>query len=154
MQKALQEARAAGERGDQPVGAALVQGDAVIVGSNRIASTGNPLLHAEVDVILKAITQEVPLPGATIYSTVESCHMCLGAILNSGITTLNYGVALREVHSSERVIQRYGDYSCANMLALLGKSETDLTLNPGVAREESLAIWNQYRDGSWNALLN
>jgi Cytosine/adenosine deaminases len=154
MDRALRAAELAGQRGDQPVGAVLVQGGAVIVGSNRIVSSGNPLMHAELDVILSAVEQQVPLVGSTIYSTVESCHMCLGAILNSGIVHLNYGVSLREVHSAERIAARYGDYSCASMLELLGKTDAVLSLTAGTAAEECLTVWNRYREGKWNAILN
>jgi len=154
MRRALREAELAGQRGDQPVGAVLVQGESVVVGSNRIASSGNPLMHAEIDVILRAVERGIPLAGATIYSTVESCHMCLGAILNSGIAHLTYGVSLREVHTAERIAQRYGDYSCASMLALLGKSDGVLGLTNGVAGDDCLTVWNRYREGEWNAVLN
>src|SRR5690606_32030093 len=85
MQLALQEAEKAGARGDQPVGAVLVAGTDVVVGSNRIASSANPVLHAEVDAILRAVESGLELPGARLFSTVESCYMCMGAILNAGI---------------------------------------------------------------------
>lgn len=153
MQLALQEAEKAGARGDQPVGAVLVAGTDVVVGSNRIASSANPVLHAEVDAILRAVESGLELPGARLFSTVESCHMCLGAILNAGITELIYGVSLRDIHPEERFRARYGGYSCASMLELLGRSGDRFTLTGGVNAEDCLAVWNRYRDAEWNAFL-
>ncbi|GIJ30538.1 hypothetical protein Vqi01_57000 [Micromonospora qiuiae] len=153
MQLALQEAEKAGSRGDQPVGAVLVAGTDFVVGSNRIVSSANPLLHAEVDAILRAVESGLPLVGSRLYSTVESCFMCLGAILNAGISELVYGISLRDIHPEERFRARYGGYSCASMLELLGRTESGFVLAGGVSAQDCLAVWDRYRDAEWNAVL-
>ncbi|WP_433500807.1 nucleoside deaminase [Sphaerimonospora sp. CA-214678] len=153
MHIALREAEKAGARGDQPVGAVLVAGTDFVVGSNRIASSANPVLHAEVDAILRAVESGLTLVGARLFSTVESCYMCLGAILNAGISELIYGISLRDIHPEERFRARYGGYSCATMLELLGRTDERFVLTGGVDAGDCLAVWDRYRDAGWNAFL-
>ena len=55
MREALREAAAAGERGDVPVGAAVVLNSAIVaLGSNRCEADADPTAHAEVVAIRQA----------------------------------------------------------------------------------------------------
>ncbi|MEO2002466.1 MAG: nucleoside deaminase [Candidatus Poribacteria bacterium] len=83
MREALREAAAAGERGDVPVGAAVVLNSAIVaLGSNRCEADADPTAHAEVVAIRQAGKSlgQARLDGATLYVTVEPCVMCAGAI--------------------------------------------------------------------------
>lgn len=90
MDAALAEARAALEAGNLPIGAAIVHQDRVVaVGRNAIDVPGDDTRHAE----LSAIESIAPFlfrhkHQCTLYTTLEPCMMCLGAIINVGIDAL------------------------------------------------------------------
>ncbi|MGB7319208.1 MAG: nucleoside deaminase [Planktotalea sp.] len=96
MDVALDEARAAGQAGEVPVGAVVVK-DGVIVGRGRNATrTGcDPSAHAEIMAIraaCAALGQE-RLPNCDLYVTLEPCAMCAGAIAHARIARLYFGAA-------------------------------------------------------------
>ena len=94
MREALVEARAAGERGEVPVGAIVVIGGAVIGrGRNAMINLNDPTAHAEI-VALREAARAVGnyrLTGATMYSTIEPCAMCAGALVHARVANLVYG---------------------------------------------------------------
>lgn len=94
MRLALEEAKAAFEAGEVPVGAVLVKDDQVIASScNRKEATGDPTAHAELTVIREGAisADEWRLTEATLYVTKEPCVMCAGAIVNARVGRLVYG---------------------------------------------------------------
>jgi tRNA(adenine34) deaminase len=95
MREALSEARRAGESGEVPVGAVVVRGGEIIGrGHNRRESgDGDPLAHAELLAIAEARTQVEGwrLEGCTMYSTLEPCAMCAGALVNARVERLVFG---------------------------------------------------------------
>ena len=94
MEIALAEARAAGERGEVPVGAVLVlDGKVVAQSGNRTRAENDVTAHAEVAVIRaasRALGQE-RLTGADLYVTLEPCTLCAAAISFARIRRLYYG---------------------------------------------------------------
>ena len=96
MNVALDEARAAGERGEVPVGAVIVGKDGVVAqAGNRTRELNDPTAHAEVLAIraaCAALGQE-RLAGYDLYVTLEPCPMCAAAISNARIARLYYGAA-------------------------------------------------------------
>ena len=94
MQVALDQARAAGARGEVPVGAVIVQ-DGVIVAQagNRTRELCDPTAHAEVLVIRAAcaLLGAERLVGHDLYVTLEPCVICAGAIAAARIGRLYYG---------------------------------------------------------------
>ena len=69
--------------GDQPYGAVLVTGGAIIgFGPSRVVQRRDPTAHAEVVAIRKAasLLGSFELAGCEIYSSCEPCPMCLSAI--------------------------------------------------------------------------
>ena len=93
MAKAIEEARTAAEDGDAPVAAIIVQRDTVLaVGLNTKTSERSGFAHAELNALLAAKPALGRRPDACVlYSTLEPCAMCLGAITFSGIRTVIYG---------------------------------------------------------------
>ncbi len=84
MRAALDEARSAAASGDVPVGAVVVQGDAVIArAANRTVRDQDPTAHAELLAIraASAALGSWRLEGCTLYVTLEPCAMCAGAIV-------------------------------------------------------------------------
>ena len=94
METALAEARAAGERGEVPVGAVLVLGGEIVAqAGNRTRAENDVTAHAEVAVIREAsrtLGQE-RLAGADLYVTLEPCTLCAAAISFARIRRLYYG---------------------------------------------------------------
>jgi len=94
MQLALAEARAAAERGEVPVGCAVVLGDRLLArAGNCTISACDPSAHAEI-VALRAAAKSLGnyrLNGAFAYVTVEPCAMCAGAMIQARIARLIYG---------------------------------------------------------------
>jgi tRNA(adenine34) deaminase len=94
MRAALEEARAAAERGEVPVGAVVVIDDEIIArAGNRTISDCDPTAHAEVIALREASKRigNYRLSGATLYVTIEPCAMCAGAMIQARIARLVYG---------------------------------------------------------------
>ena len=97
MDVALTEARAAGLRGEVPVGAVVVSPSGVVVtqAGNRTRELCDPTAHAEVLAIRAACMAagSERLVGHDIYVTLEPCPMCAAAISAARIARLYYGAA-------------------------------------------------------------
>lgn len=94
MRIALDEAARAGERGEVPVGAVLVQGGRVIVSrGNERESRHDPTAHAELLVLrdAAALLGGWRVLDATLYVTLEPCPMCAGAMVLARLSRLVYG---------------------------------------------------------------
>jgi tRNA(adenine34) deaminase len=95
MRLALEQAYAARDAGEVPVGAVVVLDRAVVgVGHNQPIGAVDPTAHAEI-VALRAAAHAVGnyrLTGASLYVTVEPCLMCVGAIVHARVGTVVYGV--------------------------------------------------------------
>jgi tRNA(adenine34) deaminase len=94
MQAALEEARAAIDRGEVPVGAVIVVDGAMVArAGNRTISDCDPTAHAEIIALREAARKirNYRLPCATLYVTIEPCAMCAGAILQARVDRLVYG---------------------------------------------------------------
>lgn len=97
MDKALVEARAAGSRGEVPVGAVIVGPDGQIVASagNRTRELNDPTAHAEILALRTACAAagSERLPGHDLYVTLEPCAMCAAALAAARIRRIYYGAA-------------------------------------------------------------
>jgi tRNA(Arg) A34 adenosine deaminase TadA len=83
MNRCIELARAAAERGDQPFGSVVVMdGRIVAEGDNSIATDSDPTAHAELVAIRRACQAlgRVDLTGGTIYASGEPCLMCSSVI--------------------------------------------------------------------------
>lgn len=99
MEQAIIEAQKGYERGEVPVGAVVVYNNRIIgKGYNMVESLQDATAHAEIIAITSASEYmgNWRLEKSSIYVTVEPCLMCLGAILQSRITNLIYGVSQPE----------------------------------------------------------
>jgi tRNA(adenine34) deaminase len=96
MRYALNRAIEAGERGEVPVGAAIViDGELVAEGFNQPIAASDPTAHAEIVAIRRAaaLVGNYRLVSATLYVTIEPCQMCVGAMVHARIARLVYGAA-------------------------------------------------------------
>lgn len=97
MERALEEARAAAERGEVPVGAVLVAPDGRIVATagNRTREQSDPSAHAEM-LVIRAGAAELGserLIDHDLYVTLEPCPMCAAVISFARIRRLYYGAS-------------------------------------------------------------
>ena len=96
MSRALEVAEAAGNCGEVPVGAVIIDSfeNVIAEAGNRKQRDQDPTGHAEIIAIKKATQtlQSWRLENCTLYVTLEPCPMCAGAIVQSGLKLLVYGV--------------------------------------------------------------
>lgn len=95
MSRAIALASGAGDAGEVPVGAVIVDqnGNLISSGENRRERDKDPTAHAEI-LALKAAGQALQnwhLNQCTLYVTLEPCPMCAGAIVQARLGLLVYG---------------------------------------------------------------
>lgn len=98
MRAALEEAAAAGLRGEVPIGAVLIHspsGEIIARAGNRTEELHDPTAHAEMLVIREATAKlgSPRLPECDLYVTLEPCPMCAAAIGFTRIRRLFYGAS-------------------------------------------------------------
>jgi len=94
MSRAIAAARDAEALGEIPVGACIVSENKLLaVSGNRTRTDGDPTAHAEI-VALRAAAKALGnyrLTDAVVYSTIEPCAMCAGALIQARVKRLVYG---------------------------------------------------------------
>jgi len=97
MDLALDEARAAGARGEVPVGAIIVDeaGTVIAAAGNETRAMFDPTAHAEMVAIRIAAgrLRSERLTGCDLYVTLEPCPMCAQAISFARIRRLYFGAS-------------------------------------------------------------
>jgi tRNA(adenine34) deaminase len=95
MRTALEEAAAAADAGDVPIGAVVLDAGGTVVarGRNRREADGDPTAHAELVAIRSAARAAGGwrLDDMTLVVTLEPCTMCAGAVVASRLGRLVYG---------------------------------------------------------------
>jgi tRNA(Arg) A34 adenosine deaminase TadA len=135
MDEALREAHEAFARGDWPVGSVIVRDGVVLArGQNRQNTERDLTWHAELDAMRRAVAEHgiEALAGATVYSTMEPCPMCAGAMKLHGIACLVLGTRHATLQRTD-----LGTYSIETFCPLVGY---DLTVITGVREPECTAL--------------
>ena len=95
MNVALNEAAKAGALDEVPIGACIVddEGELLAAAFNRTITDSDPTAHAEIIVLRMAgkLVGNYRLTGTTLYSMIEPCAMCAGALVNARVKRLVYG---------------------------------------------------------------
>jgi tRNA(adenine34) deaminase len=94
MREALRLAREGADAGEVPVGAVVeMAGEIVGRGWNSPVARNDPTAHAEILALREAAARigNYRLEGATIYSTLEPCAMCAGALVAARVGRLVFG---------------------------------------------------------------
>ena len=131
MQLALEDARAAYAAGNRPVAALIVRdGNIIGTGRNTVYADCDPSAHAEVAAIRAACRkfETLELTGATLYSSLEPCPMCLWMMLEAKISRLVLGARHANIKR-----QDIGAYSVEKFLDL---TQRPLELVTGVLEQE------------------
>jgi tRNA(adenine34) deaminase len=141
MAIAIEEAKAGAAQGEQPFGAVVVRDGEVVVRSRSLkVSACDATAHSET-LAIKYATQKLgrrELPDCTFYATCEPCPMCLGAILNGGITTLVLGARNRDIKQLAKVAFNFKDYTVERFAEMTG---WNLTVIEGVRTAECVALY-------------
>ena len=95
MGLAIAEAGSARDLGEVPIGAVIVSpnGEVLAAASNRTITDSDPTAHAEI-LALRIAAKRIGnyrLTGCTLYTTIEPCVMCAGALVNARIDRLVFG---------------------------------------------------------------
>lgn len=108
MQAALEEARAAASAGEVPIGAvAVIEGQIVARGQNRVLRDVDPTAHAEM-VALRAAAKTIGnyrLVECELFVTLEPCAMCAGAMIHARLGRLVYGAADTKAGAAGSVLE-------------------------------------------------
>jgi len=97
MDRALQQARLAAERGEVPIGAVIVASDGAVLAEagNQTEADRDPTAHAEM-LAIRAAAARLGAPrllGCDLYVTLEPCPMCAQAISLARIRRVYYGAS-------------------------------------------------------------
>ena len=95
MRIAIAEADRARDLDEVPIGACIVdaEGNILAAASNRTITNNDPTAHAEILALRSAADKigNYRLTGTTMYSTIEPCVMCAGALVNARVARLVFG---------------------------------------------------------------
>lgn len=123
MREALNEAQASYDAGGVPVGAIMVEADAIVGrGHNRRVQDGNPVSHGETD-CMKNAGRRPDYGQVTMYTTLSPCMMCTGTILQFGIKRVVIGEAKNFAGNIEFLSERgvevvlLHDRSCIELMS-------------------------------------
>src|ERR1700733_10670181 len=134
MDMALEEAGAAAQRGEVPVGCVIVwDGGLVARAGNRTLADRDPTAHAEIIAIRAAAAAlgSERLPGCDLYVTLEPCAMCAAAISLARIRRLYYGAADAKGGAVDNGVKFFASPSCHHRPEVYGglaEAETSVLL--------------------------
>jgi tRNA(adenine34) deaminase len=137
MQLALEEARAAGARGEVTVGAIVVRnGEAIARAGNRTLADQDPTAHAELLAIRAAAAAlgSERLTDCDLYVTLEPCAMCAVAMSFARIRRLYFGAADPKGGAVEHGVRFFASPSCHHRPEVYG----------GIGERESAALLREF----------
>jgi len=137
MQIALQEARAAGARGEVPVGCVIVRdGEVIARAGNRTIVDKDPTAHAELLAIRQAAAalRSERLADCDLYVTLEPCAMCAAAMSFARIRRLYFGAADPKGGAVEHGVRFFASPTCHHRPEVFG----------GISESESAALLKEF----------
>jgi len=146
MKKALNQAKTALSAGEFPVGCVVVHEDRILTTGSRKGTAGNipnEIDHAEMIALKRLADMEIQRDNQriTLFTTLEPCLMCLGALILSGISEI--------VYAYEDVMG--GGLSCdlKNLMPLYKNSR--ISVVPDILRKESIELFQAFFNNSENS---
>ena len=136
MRMAIEEAR----QGDFPFGAVIVRDGAVIArGRNLGRTTSDPTAHGEMVAIRRCLAEHGPaaLRGSTLYTSGESCAMCMGAIIWCHMGRLVFGASIAQLATKiDQIMLTDTEISAKAPFA-------PIAITGGVLADEALALFTK-----------
>ena len=136
MRIAIEEAVKGRDEGNYPVGSLVARGGVEVArGRNLQATTFDVTAHGETVALRNAgaNTQNTDFQGHTLYTTLEPCLMCAGAIVMSGISRVVVGATIEDQGSP------WGDYTMRKALEIADRSDK-VEIVMGVLGDECAAL--------------
>ncbi len=137
MRAALDEAAAAGRRGEVPIGAAIVSGGVIVArAGNRTLELNDPTAHAEVLAIRAAAAAlgSQRLADADLYVSLEPCTMCAAAISFARIRRLYFAASDPKGGAVDSGVRFFAQPTCHHAPEVYG----------GLAANEAAALLKQF----------
>jgi tRNA(adenine34) deaminase len=138
MQLAIAEAEKARDLDEVPIGAVIVDasGEVLAPAGNRTITTNDPTAHAEILALREAAAKigNYRLTGCTLYTTIEPCVMCAGALVNARITRLVFGA-----HD-----ERFGAVETRFRLCDSDELNHRMEIVPGVLADECRSLMQEF----------
>ena len=137
MRAALAEAREAAGAGEVPIGAvAVLEGQIVGRGQNRVIRDMEPTAHAEIIAMRAAATAlgNYRLTGCELYVTLEPCAMCAGAMVHARLARLVYGARDPKAGAAGSVLEVLNH----------PRLNHQMEVKPGVLEDESAALLREF----------
>ena len=138
MRIAFAEAESARDLGEVPIGAIIVDpnGEILAAASNRTITDSDPTAHAEILALRMAAAKigNYRLTGCTLYTTIEPCVMCAGALVNARISVLVFGA-----HD-----ERFGAVETKFRLCDSDDLNHRMEIRPGVLADECRALMQAF----------
>ena len=134
MRMAIEEAR----QGDFPFGAVIVRDGAVIArGRNLGRTNGDPTAHGEMVAIRRCLADHgsAALRGSTLYTSGESCAMCMGAILWCHIGRLVFAASIAQLAT------RINQIMLTDAEVAAKASFAPISITGGVLADEAMALF-------------
>jgi tRNA(adenine34) deaminase len=144
MRLALDEARAAFDEGEVPVGAVILhEGRVIAAAHNQRETLNDPTAHAEMVAITQAAEQlgSWRLLDCILYVTLEPCPMCAGAIVQARLPTVIYGTTDPKAGACHTLYQITQDPRLNHQAVVLGgvlKEECRMILQEFFAQQRAL----------------
>jgi tRNA(adenine34) deaminase len=123
MDLALEEARAAADAGEVPIGCVIVcNGDVIAQAGNRTLADRDPTAHAEMVAIRRAAEAlgSERLVDCDLYVTLEPCTMCAAALSFARIKRLYYGAADPKGGAVESGVRYFSAATCMHRPEIYG----------------------------------
>ena len=138
----MQEVDEAIKEGNSPFGAILIDenGNIIVKAHNTAKSMGNPVLHAEINLISKACKKlhTMDLSDYCIMSNAWSCSMCMSACIKAKIQNYIYGAPSEETMNPNVTIFDIKDKSKTELNIEIGILENECRLQIDNARKKDL----------------
>ncbi|WP_435117653.1 nucleoside deaminase [Halolamina sp. C58] len=131
MSEALDCAREAAARGDEPYGSVLVKDDEIVMrAGNRINTEGDIREHPELTLAKRAAAERDDAEELVMYTSTEPCPMCAGGIDIAGLRAVVYSV------SGERAAAMRGSPPLLASTDVFAAGTSDVMVIPDVRRAE------------------
>ncbi|MEM9856052.1 MAG: nucleoside deaminase [Bacteroidota bacterium] len=123
------------KEGETPFGAVLADEEGQYVADYNTTKLHGATAHAEMNVIRKMDQLDFDSQeDLTLYTTVEPCPMCMGAIIWAGIGTVKYGLSIEEA-------SKYGNQIMIKAEEVASKSWRNVTITGGLEKQKCKELW-------------
>ena len=150
---AIEEAGNSQKAGGAPIGAVMVKNGKVIAkGWSLVWPEKDPSSHGETNCIRAACKKlrTLDLSGCTLYSTLESCSMCLGCASWAGVSRIIFGAYAEDIQPNPYELSNYHAEEHAKRLIPFNP-ERKMKVVGGILRQECAKLMSNIEN--WNPKL-